>query len=330
MNIEVGGFFSWKEGIHMDEQVISFCTDYFFHYLLIHSPMVRLCIAEHLSGLELKTVDVINSERYPSHKDGKKYVLDITLKDHLGNLYNIEMQNGYISAAELARFQIYTMSMIDLQIQEGVQYQDMRKVHSLIIYTGNPIRNFEHLWHEVELIDGKYEKELYNGLIVMSFLQTKKMKEVSMELARSDFYQLMRLFEQEDNHKEEQTSEVAKEAVELYDRFISLEEYIYYKAIQRDRLWAESKIGEGTRKGFEQGLEKGLEQGIEQGIEKGIEQGKREENLKRACQLVKKKYRVDNLEWLKTCTSQQLDYLFDMIINDIDYIRFQEKVLKHK
>lgn len=147
-----------------------------------------------------------------------------------------------------------------------------------------------------------------------------------MELARSDFYQLMRLFEQEDNHKEEQTSEVAKEAVELYDRFISLEEYIYYKAIQRDRLWAESKIGEGTRKGFEQGLEKGLEQGIE----KGIEQGKREENLKRACQLVKKKYRVDNLEWLKTCTSQQLDYLFDMIINDIDYIRFQEKVLKHK
>lgn len=160
----------------------------------------------------------------------------------------------------------------------------------------------------------------------MSFLQTKKMEEVSMELARSDFYQLMRLFEQEDNHKEEQTSEVAKEAVELYDRFISLEEYIYYKAIQRDRLWAESKIGEGTRKGFEQGLEKGLEQGIE----KGIEQGKREENLKRACQLVKKKYRVDNLEWLKTCSSQQLDYLFDMIINDIDYIRFQEKVLKHK
>ena len=136
----------------------------------------------------------------------------------------------------------------------------------------------------------------------------------------------MRLFEQEDNHKEEQTSEVAKEAVELYDRFISLEEYIYYKAIQRDRLWAESKIGEGTRKGFEQGLEKGLEQGIE----KGIEQGKREENLKRACQLVKKKYKVDNLEWLKTCSSQQLDYLFDMIINDIDYIRFQEKVLKHK
>ena len=139
------------------------------------------------------------------------------------------------------------------QIQEGVQYQDMRKVHSLNIYTGNPIRNFEHLWHEVELIDGKYEKELYNGLIVMSFLQTKKMEEVSMELARSDFYQLMRLFEQEDNHKEEQTSEVAKEAVELYDRFISLEEYIYYKAIQRDRLWAESKIGEGIGKEFKQG-----------------------------------------------------------------------------
>ena len=97
----------------------------------------------------------------------------------------------------------------------------------------------------------------------------------------------------------------------------------WYKGID---LWAESKIGEGTRKGFEQGLEKGLEQGIE----KGIEQGKREENLKRACQLVKKKYREDNLEWLKTCSSQQLDYLFDMIINDIDYIRFQEKVLKHK
>ena len=87
----------------------------------------------------------------------------------------------------------------------------------------------------------------------MSFLQTKKMEEVSMELARSDFYQLMRLFEQEDNHKEEQTSEVAKEAVELYDRFISLEEYIYYKAIQRDRLWAESKIGEGIGKEFKQG-----------------------------------------------------------------------------
>lgn len=89
-----------------------------------------------------------------------------------------------------------------------------------------------------------------------------------MELARSDFYQLMRLFEQEDNHKEEQTSEVAKEAVELYDRFISLEEYIYYKAIQRDRLWAESKIGEGTRKGFEQGLEKGLNKELKRELNK--------------------------------------------------------------
>ena len=87
----------------MDQQVISFCTDYFFHYLLIHSPKVRLCIAEHLSGLELTNADVINSERYPSHKDGKKYVLDITLRDNLGDFYNIEMQNGYISAAELAR-----------------------------------------------------------------------------------------------------------------------------------------------------------------------------------------------------------------------------------
>lgn len=290
----------------MEDQVILFCTDYFFHYLLIQSHQIRLCIAKHLSGLNLHSVEIISSERYPSHKDGKKYVLDITMRDNLGNFYNIEMQNGFISAAELARFQIYTMSMIDLQVQEGVQYKDMKKVHTLIVYTGNPVRNFEHLWHEVELMDGEYEKRMYNGLISMNFLQIRKMEEIEMEVLRSDFYQLMRLFENEERHKEEQTNEVAKEAVEMYERFISMKDYIYYREMQRERLWVESCMSEER--------------------EAGLAQGKSEETLRRACQIIFNKYKGEDLEWLKSCTQEQLDYAFDIVFEDIDYETFKKMI----
>lgn len=301
----------------MLNQLSLFCTDYFFHYLLIHSLKARLCIASYLSGQNVKFVEIVSSERFPGHKDGKKFILDITMKDNLGNLYNIEMQNGYISKSELARFQVYTTSMIDLQIQEGVEYADMKKVHTLIIYTGHPITNFQHLWHEVELMDGRYAEPLYNGMISMSFIQLKRMEELEMEVAmNSEFYQLMRLFEDEKNHEEEQEGEVAKEAVEIYKRYISKEEYILYKEIQRDRLWMKTEISRGKR------------QGREEGRKEGREEGRKEEKLKRACQLISKKYKIEDLEWLKTCTSEQLDYIFDIIIDDINYEEFK-KIICH-
>ena len=295
----------------MANQLSLFCTDYFFHYLLIHSPKARVCIASHLSGQKSKYAEIISSERYPGHKDGKKFILDITMKDDLGHLYNLEMQNGYISKSELARFQIYAVSMIDLQIQEGAEYEDMKKVHSLIIYTGNPIYNFEHLWHEVELMDGKYKETMYNGLIRMNFLQLKRMEELGMEVIRSDFYELMRLFEKEENHEKEQESEVAKEAVDIYKRYLTMEEYIVYKEIQRDRLWAKTEINRGIKRGRAEGLEA----------------GKMEERVNMVRELIKMKYSIDPIHWISQCTYHQLELATRLFMEDLNYEELKARIL---
>ena len=160
------------------------------------------------------------------------------------------------------------------------------------------------------LMDGEYEKRMYNGLISMNFLQIRKMEEIEMEVLRSDFYQLMRLFENEERHKEEQTNEVAKEAVEMYKRFISMKDYIYYKEMQRERLWVESRRSEER----------------EYGREEGLAQGKSEETLRRACQIIFNKYKGEDLEWLKSCTQEQLDYAFDIVFKDIDYETFKKMI----
>ncbi|MEG0549419.1 MAG: hypothetical protein RR518_11520, partial [Coprobacillus sp.] len=93
-----------------DTKVPGICSDYFFHYLMQQSSFLRKELCTYLSqDYQIATTTVEYNDTYSSLKDGRKYIMDIVIKDDKDRYYNLEMQNGYISENDMKRFQIYAM-----------------------------------------------------------------------------------------------------------------------------------------------------------------------------------------------------------------------------
>jgi hypothetical protein len=61
----------------------------------------------------------------------------------------------------------------------------------------------------------------------------------------------------------------------------------------------------------------------------GIAEGKAEEKRENCLKIIKGKYPNCSLEWLKTCTMEQLDKVFELIFQDISYEEFKAQVLNN-
>lgn len=319
----------------MNSRVRLFCSDYFFHYLLMNYPRIRLCIARWLSGDDdIQEVTIVNSEMYPKTKNGHKYILDITMRDDKGRYYNVEMQNSYISSSTLARFQIYTLGLIDMQLQNGLEYEQIQKVRQLVINTGTPITNFDQLHHHVELRDGDTGNQLKNGLVEMNFFQLRRWEDGKVEVQlRNDENMLhfMKLFLNEEEHDKPQTNEIAEETVGAYHKYLSSEQkLLMYKEMERDRLAILAEKADARAEGKAQGLAEGREEGLAEGRTLGKEEGVEEGIMQTIKTLILNKYGSQDISWLFDCNYEQLNQLLSLIVHEISYQELKEKVTNHK
>ncbi|MEG0548280.1 MAG: PD-(D/E)XK nuclease family transposase [Coprobacillus sp.] len=296
----------------MYNKVSDFCSDYFFHYLMYHCSQLRLEICKYLTHDDTITFTTIeNSDTYSTFKDGKKYVMDIVIRDDKYRYYNIEMQNGNMTTSDMKRFQVYAMRLIEKQMIGKETTHEISKVRQLIIYTGKSIQNFNHYQHKLELYDKRYQVLLEKGLITMNIIQIEKMEEEEMEVIRSDIHQVMRLFKNEEVHKEEQESPLAKEVVEIYKQFIESEEYYKYIAMERDRCLINDKMQEHYVEGREDGFIDGEVNGI----------------LKSINEMIKQKYQVDSMSWLTECDVEQLNKAITLIFKELTYEELKNQII---
>ena len=305
-----------------------------------HSENFRRELCSCVSGYDdMSIVEVVYCDTYGLNKESSKMVLDVVVKDDFGRYYNFEMQNGYIDEDELGRFQLYAMRLVERQLQDGKNYGELEKVIQLIIYTGSPVKNYDHDYHIARLYDDQYQIMMEKGLLEFHILQTQRMEADNMELKSEGIREVFWMFADEENHKKKPKTKLGEEVVGLYESYQNSDEFLTYCNIERDRLIIKSRmmqseksgIAKGKEIGIAEGKEIGIAEGKEIGIAKGKEigfaEGKAEEKRKNCLKIIKGKYPNCSLEWLKTCTMEQLDKVFELIYLDISYEEFKKEVL---
>lgn len=296
--------------------IISFCSDYFFHYLLQNCNDVRTLIAQHLSDYPIEYTHIETSEEYPINQKLKKMILDVVFTDQLGHLYNVEMQNQTITRNVLIRFISYAAKLLEREIKRGGDY-NVSSVKCLVIYTGTPIKNFEHFTHHLEFMDSDYCIKIEEGPICIEIIQTQRMEELNMEVGfKKQFEQFIYLFENEENHKKEQLSPLNKKVVKLYEDYLNSDQLLAYYQYERDQRVFNTAIHDAKN------------EGINKGINKGINIGIKKAKLENAKTLISNIYHIDDFEWLDNCTLEQLNQIIRIVTQGYTYQELKKEILK--
>ena len=311
--------------------VSDFCSDYFFHYLLYHSPEVRLLLARHLSSHKVAYTSLTYNDEYPRIKVLKKAVLDVVFKDNRGFLYSAEMQNGFINRSEIVRFIHYGALLLQREIQRGGSY-NVKSIHMLIIYTGKPIHQLNHFTHHLEFMDRDYRIVLRDGPIHIEIIQTQRMEELSMEtVLRNPFHQFIHLFENEENHKKVKDNKMCEDIINMYREYVNSDDYFDYCRIERERLLYNTDMMNAKEEGIQEGVKLGREEGIEEGLElgkkEGIRLGEQKGIRNKAREFITRSYGTVDLKWLDQCTEKQIDYIFEIVFDKLPYDDFKTKIL---
>ncbi|KJV78998.1 MULTISPECIES: PD-(D/E)XK nuclease family transposase [spotted fever group] len=75
------------------------------------------------------------NEQVPDLGQNKRSIVDIKVRDNFGNIYIVEMQNGYADAF-LARVQFYSCIAFSSQLKRGKEYADLAPVVMVVITSG--------------------------------------------------------------------------------------------------------------------------------------------------------------------------------------------------
>ncbi|MFR7590712.1 MAG: PD-(D/E)XK nuclease family transposase [Longibaculum sp.] len=293
--------------MHMENQLISsFCSDYFFHYLLYNCEEARILIAKHLSHYPIQYTHIETPEEYPINNQLKKMILDVVFTDQFGRLYNVEMQNKTMTRTVLIRFISYAAKLLEREIKKGGDY-NVDSIKCLVIYTGTPIKHFEHFSHHLEFMDSDYCIKIEEGPICIEIIQTQRMEELNMEMTfQNEFEQFIYLFEDEENHKKEQLNPLCKNVVKLYEDYLNSDQLLAYYQHERDLRVIQTEIHNAKNEGI------------------------MEAKLENAKTLISNIYHIDDFEWLDSCTLEQLDYIISIITNGYTYEDLKKQVLKEK
>ena len=305
----------------IETSAAKFSSDYFFHYLLHHCDEVRNLFVSHLSNHPILNTELTVADFYQRKENAKKRILDVAVVDDQGYYYDLEMQNGDINRSEMIRFFNYASLLLDSQINKGKDY-NVKTVKTLIIYTGKPIRDFEHFEHRFELIDSDYLIKLKDGPIEIEILQIERMEELGMEVVNNDqFYRIVHMFSKNEDFIDHHDDQLYTLVLDHYNKYLNSDEYIANLQIERDRRAYHTGMIQSRKEGVEEGKILGKQEGIEEGImlgkEEGIRLGKEEGILevKRDCVLMifKKEFPYEDTHFLENLSIEQYDAIMKLL-----------------
>lgn len=292
------------------ERVAQYCYDYFFHYLLIESDLIRLKFCRFMSCDDtIQETFVENSETYKPHYDGKKLVMDLVIRDDKGRYYNFEMQNYDIESDDEVRFARYLDRLFDKQERKGIGYDEMKDVYQLIFYTGKPLNNFEHYQHILKRGDFDYGAVLEHQKAHATLLQLRNMEvDLNMEIGLSEINQLAYLLMYGKEHENSEMSKEVKEAIEIHNKYMETDAIIKGYELERERMIIKSKMNRAKKV--------------------GIEEGRKSERYYSVLELIKVFYGIETVMWLEKCSYVQLKKAFQLISKQLSYEEFKEEMLK--
>ncbi len=256
--------------------VDSYGHDAFFHYLVSKHDAIRLIFCQKMVK-EYKIIEttVIKSEYYPSHNQGKKFVLDILAKDDQGHLYNIEMQCYMIDDEEMIRFQLYAHRVLSDEAKKGISNKEVKPLRQMIINTSKPLEGLNQYIHHFVMYDIENEVRLPNSLYEVYLVQLAylNMEEIKIEA----FDELMYLFKNNQAYDKIEVHKNVVEAMTMHEEYMNSAQRL--GAIQRERdemarrMKAEREMREAKKIGRAEGRAEGLAEGRAEGKTEGRIEG---------------------------------------------------------
>ncbi|WP_395477021.1 Rpn family recombination-promoting nuclease/putative transposase [Rickettsia endosymbiont of Pantilius tunicatus] len=202
---------------------------------------------------ELRIIDLeyISNEQVPDLGQNKRSIVYVKVRDNSGNIYIVEMQNGYADAF-LARVQFYGCIAFSSQLKRGKYYADLAPVVMIVITSG-----FQALPEEKECISYHQTINVGNGknqlkCLSYVFVELDKFKKEAHELEtiEDDWLYMMAKFDKAKEPPKHTKDEIVLSAYKTIEQFNWSEaEYDNYikamLAAQTEELNQKSKFNEG-------------------------------------------------------------------------------------
>jgi len=317
---------------------VSFGNDLFFKYAFSRDNDVSVSLRKKLiyliSGIKCKELTVRNPEINQSHVDAKNIILDIMVKDEYDHVIDIEIQMYNRGTTEKKRFQFYGARMLVNQLEQGKKYYELNKVYQYILI--NEYNPYHHDLIECYMFRNKHnevEPENLNERYYVFMKESRRKKNLN------DLERLCRLFinnKYSDIIKEEK-SDIIRQVVEMYDEF-KKDKKLWDLGNERElalireeslKMEYEDRVKKGIEQGLKKGIQQGIKQGLEQGIKQGIELAKKEalEKDRELCiKLLKKRYQIDNRQWVIKLNEDQLKMILENIYDEDEFKDLKQHV----
>ena len=231
--------------------------------------------ATHLTDEDLVEVKILNPILNKERLQDKDFIVDLRIKDNVGNFIHLEMQMRRHDAF-IERMVAYNSRQYASQLSRGQNYIDLKKSISLII-TDFPM--FDDTEEYFEYITYRREnRKIFTNAQEYFILDLTKLPRDIMD--SKEMWGALFKAENEEELRSlmNQFDEINEACEKLVD--LSEEKYAQQMAIEReDSEWAAKHTkyhltkrvhAEGRAEGKAEGLAEGIEQGIERGKTEGL------------------------------------------------------------
>jgi len=229
---------------------------------------------------EYKEITIQNPDLLINKLNDKHCILDIKLTTKSGKIIDIEIQVDYFGHMK-ERLLLYTADMLKEQISSGGNYEEIKKVITIVIAVNHNLIHDSKEYHNCYVLHDKHTDSTFTDLIEVNTLEIKKLPK---DNDKTELWAWLKFL---NTNNEEELNVISKKSTNLKEavcvlKELSQDEETRFLARERerirmdeyDRVTTAEKIG--LEKGIKQGIKQGLQQGIEKGLQQGIERGKLE------------------------------------------------------
>ena len=254
---------------------LGLADNFIFQKVMLNEELCKKILSEILGKQVEKVVYTQYEKTIDIRKDSKSIRLDVYVKDSLGTVYSVEMQN--LKKDDLTKRSRYYHDLIDLDLLEkGCRYKELNNSYVIFICDfdlfgeGYYKYTFQNQCREVKTLylnDGQttifMNTEGYKGNIsddCRLFL-----KAIKSEFTEAPFSAILKT-----------EVEHIKSSTKWRSEYMILSQWLEDELEEGRKKQREEALEEGIAEGRRRGLELGKKEGIEQGKKEGIEQGKKE------------------------------------------------------
>lgn len=293
------------------------------------SFLLRLLIRS-LGFHHVHCLKVLNPNYLQSDIKDKGVRYDVKCEDEHGNHYDIEMQNSHLSHAQIKRFGLYGVKLVSEDIHIGEDYENIRQ-YVQIIFISDVNQDHPTL---VEYYVPRNEEGLDEGhgikdfrrkdmLLVRVYIYIPYIDEIVKEKGMEELSDLELMVYIIRHGIDEKARETEREVAKAMERRMNL---FYEDEALRDQAFDRYVALITDRAEKEEYRQMGERLGRAEGEKLGRSEGQRIGKIESIMKLASKKFHNQNLKWIKECQETQLDTILELIMEDMDYETFYQKI----